>query len=111
MSDAQTLPQVDFSNFVLSLAATAMVQLGIAPDCARNHEYLHLSSFRVFQPRQRLERFLPGGKLFDDGLLGQQRKLLLLAGGIETRGRVRPPLLFVLQHLGCCRKLFPDGNH
>ena len=32
MSDAQTLPQVDFSNFVLSLAATAMVQLGIVPD-------------------------------------------------------------------------------
>ena len=26
------LPEVDFSNFVLSLAATAMVQLGIVPD-------------------------------------------------------------------------------
>ena len=26
------LPQVDFSNFVLSLAATAMVQLGMVPD-------------------------------------------------------------------------------
>ena len=35
MSDeAQTpqLPDVDFSNFVLSLAATAMVQLGLIPD-------------------------------------------------------------------------------
>jgi len=26
------LPEVDFSNFVLSLAATAMVQLGMVPD-------------------------------------------------------------------------------
>ena len=35
MSDDTTapeLPQVDFSNFVLSLAATAMVQLGMVPD-------------------------------------------------------------------------------
>ena len=33
MSDTPTeLPQVDFSNFVLSLAATAMVQLGMVPD-------------------------------------------------------------------------------
>jgi len=29
---AQALPDVDFSNFVLSLAATAMVQLGVVPD-------------------------------------------------------------------------------
>ena len=27
-----SLPQVDFSNFVLSLAATAMMQLGMVPD-------------------------------------------------------------------------------
>ena len=35
MSDetaAPELPEVDFSNFVLSLAATAMVQLGMVPD-------------------------------------------------------------------------------
>jgi hypothetical protein len=35
MSDeakAPELPAVDFSNFVLSLAATAMVQLGMVPD-------------------------------------------------------------------------------
>ena len=35
MSDAnqqEELPGVDFSNFVLSLAATAMVQLGMVPD-------------------------------------------------------------------------------
>lgn len=35
MSDAtpeSELPKVDFSNFVLSLAATAMVQLGMVPD-------------------------------------------------------------------------------
>jgi hypothetical protein len=35
MSDAnpqEELPEVDFSNFVLSLAATAMVQLGMVPD-------------------------------------------------------------------------------
>ena len=31
-SAAPGLPEVDFSNFVLSLAATAMVQLGIVPD-------------------------------------------------------------------------------
>ena len=30
--DALELPEVDFSNFVLSLAATAMVQLGMVPD-------------------------------------------------------------------------------
>jgi len=29
---ALELPEVDFSNFVLSLAATAMVQLGMVPD-------------------------------------------------------------------------------
>ena len=29
---AASLPEVDFSNFVLSLAATAMVQLGMVPD-------------------------------------------------------------------------------
>ena len=29
---APQLPEIDFSNFVLSLAATAMVQLGIIPD-------------------------------------------------------------------------------
>ena len=33
MSDAKAeLPVIDFSNFVLSLAATAMVQLGLVPD-------------------------------------------------------------------------------
>ena len=35
MSDdtaAPALPEVEFSNFVLSLAATAMVQLGMVPD-------------------------------------------------------------------------------
>ncbi len=35
MSDenhALELPEVDFSNFVLSLSATAMVSLGIVPD-------------------------------------------------------------------------------
>jgi uncharacterized protein YjaG (DUF416 family) len=33
MSDAKSeLPEIDFSNFVLSLAATAMVQLGMVPD-------------------------------------------------------------------------------
>ena len=29
---AAELPKVDFSNFVLSLAATAMMQLGMVPD-------------------------------------------------------------------------------
>ncbi|MEE3329875.1 MAG: DUF1844 domain-containing protein [Myxococcota bacterium] len=28
----QKLPEIDFSNFVLSLAATAMVQLGMVPN-------------------------------------------------------------------------------
>lgn len=33
-SDAKVppLPEIDFSNFVLSLAATAMVQLGVVPN-------------------------------------------------------------------------------
>lgn len=42
MSDQETLPQIDFATFVLSLSHSALVQLGEAPDPDTNETHLDL---------------------------------------------------------------------
>ena len=46
------LPEVDFSNFVLSLAATAMVQLGTNQTWAVQKVPPHDSVFLMFSPHK-----------------------------------------------------------
>lgn len=42
MSDHETLPQIDFATFVLSLSHSALVHLGEAPDPDTNKTHLDL---------------------------------------------------------------------
>jgi len=42
MSDHETLPQIDFATFVLSLSHSALMHLGEAPDPDTNETYVDL---------------------------------------------------------------------
>lgn len=46
MSDSQQMPEVTFSTFILSLASSALVQLGEVPDPTTGQTSMHLSSAR-----------------------------------------------------------------
>lgn len=46
MSDSQQMPEVTFSTFILSLASSALVQLGEVPDPSTGQTTMHLSSAR-----------------------------------------------------------------